>query len=52
MSKMRRRIAEAGWERAKEGVRRFVPARAQESLNLWGTDLFLQYLARLSDFWR
>jgi hypothetical protein len=50
LEKLKRRIQEINWDQARTDVRRFITVREQESLELWGTDLFLQYLDRLAAY--
>ncbi len=38
------------WNKARDDVRRFLPLREQESLVLWGAQLFLQQLERLESY--
>lgn len=47
---MRCRIEEIDWEAARVDVSRFVPAREQEGIALWGPDLFLNRLELLANY--
>lgn len=44
MAKTIRRI---DWDQARNDVQRFLPLREQDGLKVWGTDFFLNHLARL-----
>ncbi|MFH1038935.1 MAG: nucleotidyl transferase AbiEii/AbiGii toxin family protein [PVC group bacterium] len=46
---MKNRIETIDWDKARTDVMRFVVAREQESLALWGPDLFLHQLNRLAE---
>ena len=50
LAAMRKRIEEIDWDQAKVDIRRFVIAMEQESLDLWGPELFLQQLDRLAGY--
>ena len=50
LATMRKQIEEIDWDQAKVDIRRFVIAREQESLDLWGPELFLQQLDRLAGY--
>ena len=41
-------IRRIDWPTATTDVQRFLPAREQEGLRLWGTDFFLHHLARMN----
>lgn len=45
---LRRKIEEIDWAVARQDVARFLAARDQESLRLWGRELFLDQLERLA----
>lgn len=47
---MENRIESIDWEKARTDVRRFVVARDQDSLSLWGPGLFLQTLDRFLEY--
>ncbi len=40
-------IRKTDWKMAQEDVKRFLPLREQESLNLWNMDFFLHHLEKL-----
>jgi len=46
-AELKQKIEFLDWKSTTEGVRRFVRQREQQSLNLWGKDLFLNQLAKL-----
>lgn len=48
MSELGKRISSLDWKQAAEDVRRFVKPAEQASLDLWGKDLFLSQLQKLS----
>jgi len=46
-AELKQKISALDWKATAEDVRRFVRHHEQPSLNLWGTELFLNQLAKL-----
>lgn len=47
---MKNRIETIDWDKARTDVMRFVVAKEQESLALWGQNLFIHHLDRLAEY--
>lgn len=47
IGKLEEKIISLDWRQVADDVRRFIPVSEQQSLNLWGKELFLQQLAKL-----
>ena len=45
--KMKRRIKEIDWDKAREDVRRFLPLKEQQNLDQWSRDFFLHLADRI-----
>jgi len=50
VERIRERIRKLDWKAVKEDVRRFLPQRDQEGLNLWGPEFFLYHADRMSEY--
>ena len=46
--KMKRRIKQIDWDKAREDVRRFLPLKEQQNLDQWSQDFFLHLADRTS----
>lgn len=49
LNELEQKIRATNWKQAAEDVRRFVRVAEQPSLDLWGRELFLDQLSKLSD---
>lgn len=52
LEELARKVRTIDWPAARSDVARFVPAREQKSLDLWGEALFLAVVERLRATWR
>jgi hypothetical protein len=52
VEKMRERILELDWKAVREDVRRFLPLRDQQGLNLWSAQFFLYLADQMMEYLR
>ncbi len=50
VERMRERIQQIDWRAVREDVRRFLPHRDQEGLNLWSSELFLYHANQMAGY--